>query len=62
MAGRLEVKAGKMVRKAGSESGQARVKTQRTSKRERKSRSTEKHAGDLTRPGELATDKQGTPE
>jgi hypothetical protein len=27
MAGRLEVRAGRMIRQAGSESGQARVKT-----------------------------------
>ena len=41
VAGRLEVRAGSMVRQAGSESGHARVKTGRTSKREnRKSRST----------------------
>jgi hypothetical protein len=46
VAGRPEVRAGSMVRQAGPESRQARVKTGRTSKREiSKSRRTEKHAG-----------------
>ena len=44
MAGRLEVRAGSMVRQACSESRQGRVKTMMTSKKEiRKSRCTEKN-------------------
>ena len=62
VAGRLEVRAGSMVRQTGSESRQARVKTGRTSKRERrKSRSMEKNLlVDLTRrTGNRQTENTG---
>jgi hypothetical protein len=45
VAGRLEVRAGRMVRQAGSESGQASVKTGRTRKREIRKSRRKKHAG-----------------
>jgi hypothetical protein len=53
--------AGRVVRQAGSESEQARLKTRRVRKRETwKSRSWNTNAGWLDKQGELATDKQRT--